>query len=803
MTQQPTPARRKGSVGDREAAPSTAVGSNNSHSNSAGRAQTPSRQLRSSTTTGSSSSTSANPGGNNKPTGAARASSAPKQRGKSASAPPPPPPPPPSRHDAALARMKAEAAGKSEDELQLLLQQLLRSARFTDAAYLIAASTALAAKFKTSDVVRLMLEAKQFEPTAQLIRAMQLQTNQLLVTLFVKELVRGAQFHAAVRYAQEFVQNFGKTDFGPRDLARPSWTPQALVQAMVRARHFRTALKFAKQFELLATFPARPLVASMLEARQWDDAVASVMEHRLFADFPVDALIATLLGARQWALAAKCMGKLAANKPALDAAAEALVRAAARAGDFVTALRYLREFKLEQVAERRRALLEDLVSTMVLYSEMYKAIKYALKFGLADSDEADADEMAPGDGPFATATLVRKALELGQYHVASLYIKKLRLKDQFGPELAEIALKQRARLLEFREFVGFRDAQLGHPANQHALAALLGDNVETDADFVELETAAVEIVVTETEEIVPRRRREPAPTPTDLTLTGDGESLAGVTAAASSEPSRHEGERQSRFSFARASATTESSAQPPPPGLLMSSFPATEQSSSASSFDFAQFASALQGTTQQSHAPTPPQALPGMQMRLPPALTQLPPPPPPPGPPGMQAMQQAAMYAPMAPSHHFGREPMPPPLPYAPMYPQVSQSGGFLSTMNAGQAPSLSSFLPPSAQPNPTGGFSGMDISSLAMQFHSGGGGGGGPPAFSMPANHSGAMRFAPQPPLAASAPPSAPAPAGLSQLFPTSFAPPLPPPQFAPPPRSSFKPSIGYTSVTTTRQKK
>lgn len=773
MTQQPTSARRKGSVGGRDVAPSTASSTSASVAVS-GRALTPSRQVRASTaTTTTSNTTAASHATSAKPLSAARASSAPKQRGKSTSAPPPPP----SRHDAALAKMTATAAGQREDELQLLLQQLLRRAQFTDAAYLIAASPALAAKFKTSDVVRLMLDAKQFEPTAQLIRDMQLQTNQLLVTLFVKELVRSTQFHAAVRYAQEFVQNFGKKDFGPRDHARPSWTPQALVQAMVRARHLKTALKFAKQFELLDTFPPRPLVAGMLEARQFDDAVASVMEFRLFADFPIDALIATLLRERQWSLAAKCMGKVTA-KPALDACADALVRAAAQAGDFVTSLRYLREFKLDDVATHR-ALLEDVVRTMALYSEMYKAIKYAIKFGLQDNDSDDNST-----GPFATRTLVRQAIEVGQVHVASLYIKKLRLKDAFAHELAEIAHKQTTQLHEFREFVGFRDAQVSHPASQQALAALLGDLAETDADFVALEAASTEIVLTESEEIVPRRRREAAPAEMRRSSDDDASRVA-----ASSDPGRLDSERQSRFSFARASASTESGVgaqlQPSPPGLALFATVAPAEPStspSTSSFDFAQFASAVQ-----SH--TPP-----VMNQLPPSLG---------GPPGM--------YASMAPIHHFGREPMPPPPPpasllYAPMYPQDTRSGGFLPTMHAGQAPSPPSFLPPpSALQNlSTGGFSGMDISSLAMQFHSGGG--GGPPAFGS-MNHSGAMRFAPQlhphAPPAASAPLSTPAALPQQQLFPASFAPPLPPPQFAPPPRSSFKPSIGYTSVTTTRQKK
>lgn len=186
-------------------------------------------------------------------------------------------PTPVSAFHAAISSIKQETLGKSEQELELQLQDRLRTGKFADAAYLIEACPLLNAKYKTSDVVRLVLENKQFDLTARLIRELGLQANQLLVTLFIKELIRSAQFHAAVRYAQEMVQNFGKQDFGPREQVRPSWTPQALIQAMIRAQQFKTALKFVRQFELLDTFPPRPLIASMLEAHQWEDAVSSVM----------------------------------------------------------------------------------------------------------------------------------------------------------------------------------------------------------------------------------------------------------------------------------------------------------------------------------------------------------------------------------------------------------------------------------------------------------------------------------------------------------------------------------------------
>lgn len=208
-----------------------------------------------------------------------RSSSQPKQRGKGNAGKLPPAPPALSVYEARLAKQRMECEGKSTEELEIQLQVLLQRGSYGDAAYLIEASEFLASKYKTADVVRLMLETKQFERATQLIREMSMTSNQLLVTLLVKDLVLASQFHAAVRVAQEMVQDFGKspTDVASNEQGRVGWTPLALVQAMIRAQHFRTALKFAKQFNLLETFPVVPLVASMFETRCWADGVSSVM----------------------------------------------------------------------------------------------------------------------------------------------------------------------------------------------------------------------------------------------------------------------------------------------------------------------------------------------------------------------------------------------------------------------------------------------------------------------------------------------------------------------------------------------
>ncbi|KAF1322672.1 hypothetical protein FI667_g11099, partial [Globisporangium splendens] len=812
MTQQATPRsnRRKDSVSEKDSAAGN--GSSATATTTTTRSQTPSRQH--------ADKKNANVAVSNGPLrgksgSTSRSSSIPKQRGKSAGgsnnssaslAPPP------SRYDVAMAKMKKQTEGKSDDELQLLLQQFLQSGQFEDAAYLIAASASLSAKFKTSDVVRLMLDAKQFDQTAQLIRDMKLQSNQLLVTLFIKEHVRSAQFHAAVRYAQEMVLNFGKKDFGPRDQERPSWTPQALIQAMFRAQQFKTALKFSKQFELLDAFPVLPLVASMFEARQWEDAISSVMEYRLFTDFPVEALIMKMLGERQWTLAVKCMGKVQ-TKDLLDKYADALVREAARMGDFVIAIRYLNEYKLDQ-NENKMSLLTYLIDCMINYGEMYKAIKYSIKFGLDKNPEDKSGNGAvqtASETPYDTKKLIRKAIEIGQYHVATLYIKKLRLKEHFVSELREMEQKQQGQLREFREFVRFREAQFSQIAIQQQLYALLGDTLIGDADMVELEPVIVDVVVSEAEEIIPRKKKTD-PEEEKCDENAPNNAAAGSVPAHqqfqsssdAKDKSPQSSERQSRFNFARTSVPDSAppglsmpssllanekermQASAPPPGLSQVpqvAPPRAEESSS--SFNFAQFASSIQQASGTPSAPgmTPPQP----QVH---------------GGPGPQHIQPNHQFAHQAPVLNgvYSRGPLssPPPQAFPSSYHQ-----GYMQSINPGQGqlPPPSYMMPPApAPPQRTQGVNSpsMDIAALAMQFHSVGAGRGfGAPGFG---NNSSSGAYPPQ--MSPLPPPPAGVPGGLNHLFP-SFAPPPPPPQFAPPPRSTFKPSIGYTSVTTTVKRK
>ncbi|TMW68407.1 hypothetical protein Poli38472_005875 [Pythium oligandrum] len=706
-----------------------------------------------------------------------------------------------SAFEMAVTKMKTASSGKSEEELGLMLQQLLQRGGFESAAYLIAVSPLLEAKYKVSDVIRLMLDMQHHEKAGQLIRDMKLQGDQLLVTLYIKELVRASLFHAAVRSAQEMVPNFGKKEAGTPEQAQPSWTPQALIQAMIRAQQFKTALKFTKQFGLLDVFPAAQLIASMFQARQWEDAVSSVLEYRLFVEFPLEVLVLKLLEHRQWNSGVKCINKLP-SKELTDKYSEALVREAARVGDFLTALRYLREFKLDQ-PDVNGALLKYFVDTMIAYGEFYKAIKYSIKFGLNVPSE---EEQETGEkSVYDTELLIRRAIASGQFHVALTYIKKLKLKDNFVAELSLIEQQQVRMQKEFREFVALRDAQQQHPLIQNQLASLLGLN--SNEKRVQ-QVQEVEVVVSVEERVVPRKPKtqvtQEAPVIRTTESTVEIKLREGVPAAevianrrSSGDSDQAEAPRQSRFSFARSTEqTSQSQTQPPtssrlPPGLASSDPQTISSQPSSSGFNFADFATALHDTGASTPLSSPP---PPPERPNPPQFSNSQGPPQPPfgqGIPGTSQrpggyFQQPPLpfnNPPPPPGSGYGAPPPPPPMP---MYYGGNQPGLAAPPLPNSSMPPMPGQSHMSSQSGPS-----MDISSLAMQFHARPSPPG--PAFNMGGAH---RSFAPPPP---------PLPPGV----PMGLFPPMPPPPqpfgMQPPmqPASTFKPSMSYTSVTTTRQKK
>ncbi|CAH0513364.1 unnamed protein product [Peronospora belbahrii] len=741
-----------------------------------------------------------------------------------------------------VAKARLYVDNATPEHLETQLQKLLKDKQYLDAAFLIAASPYLNARFQTSDVARLMLEQAKsliaLEQVAQLVRDLQLQRNDALVTLLINEMVRALHFGAAVRLAQEMVPAFGQHAAPATTTKRPCWTPKALIQAMLRAKKFRAALKYSKQFGLLEAFPAPHLVAGMLETRCWEEAISSVMEMQLFKEYPLEVLAVEMIKQRQWSQAAKCMNKMSDEDETKAKFYEALVLETAHVGDFVTSLRYLREFKLDQGSEDRTvSLLRYLVDLMLAHGEFYKAIKYAIKFKLAKNPLNDA--IAAAEAALAAANgeearplkkddhieylsqynveiLIRKAIDGGQLHVATTYIKRLRLREKFAEELVAIEKAQQNWLLEFRQYAQLRLAQFQDSVLQQNLRDLLGD--QADDEMVDLEPVEKDIVLSEEEEIVSQDEKaqqvEDKEDKSKLTEK-PCEALSFSESNGIGETKQRESNTfaatsvESRFGFARATLTPPPSlpsglvsvvgvsclagdSQPctkslsptkpaPPPGLFNSSEAEPVQADkpdSADSFNFANFAKSFQ-----VNGPAPPSpassSLPPQQLSLPqlPQQSFL----------SQQQQVKAIFGRPMSNGQYASGSPghsMPSMMP--PQKEMYHPQGNM--PLDAMQPRGYLQPLPPPPLPRPSNNRGGaVDVAALAMQFHKGSGSNG----------LSGFSGYAgPQPPLGD----LCAAPSGQQQ----QFSPGMPPLPFgAPPPQSAFKPSMSYTSVTTTRQKK
>lgn len=563
-----------------------------------------------------------------------------------------------------------------------------------------------------------------------------------------------------------------------------------------------------------------------------------------------------MLEQRQWTLAVKCLNKLE-SKEELAKFQQALVQEAARVGDFVTSIMYLREFKLDQ-PDTYQALLRFIVDSMISHGEFYKAIKYAIKFELAGDAENAAGDL---QSQYGTKALILRAIQSGQYHVATTYIKKLKLRDDFAEELVEIERLQQARLAEFRQYLQLRAAQYEDPAYQRQLYLLLGEKAVADAEMIVLDPVEVDVVISETEEVFPRKKKAPASTEEESSLVDSTTPQAPVEVAVGApapergveealnelQVSESSPQRQSRFKFAQATTTptAEKSAVvsplipgEPQPTTVEPPLPASSPLPQPPGFNFAEFASSVQQMPPRGIQP-PGFQPPGFQ---PPAPTQassihqsvaqsqphgttIQSAPQPPLPQGFRPVvqhPQGGMPAHSAYSNPPMRGHMQSPVggmgyPRGPAPPAMPSGAGFTPSFQPPLPPQPSQVMhtPPYSMgnSNPTMGSSsantatsgsggGFDIASLAMQFHNSS---GSTPGFS--SSGFGGSNVAPPPPPTppmgyANNPMRPYQPAGgypgaphLSPAF--GFAPP-------PPPTSTFKPSIGYTtSVITTRPKK
>ncbi|OQS06925.1 hypothetical protein THRCLA_01052 [Thraustotheca clavata] len=366
--------------------------------------------------------------------------------------------------------------------LEIQLQTLLTSGKYEETAAWIQGSAYLMEKYHLADVVRLVLDQKQFDLAGRLIRDFKLAENQALVTLFIKELVRSGQFNLAVRYAQELVVGFNKGGIESPN-HRPTWTPQTLIQAMIRAQQFKSALKYTKQFQLEQLFPVKQLILGLLEDRAWTDAFSAIVEQKLENEFSLDKLVDHMMDENQWSSAFKSIkAKPSVFTPRM------VVQRMLLCGDFLPAIAAIKDYGFEQ----DEPLLKQALDSMIHFNEFYKTLKYSAKFGLSN------------ESPYTPQELIRAAINKKQHHVAKLYIQKHKLEAAFTAELKHMEEEKVDKLLSFRAFLQQKRHQLDRSGYKLKLQHCLGPLYDPEDDFEQKEE---EIILSIDEEVIPRPKK--------------------------------------------------------------------------------------------------------------------------------------------------------------------------------------------------------------------------------------------------------------------------------------------------------
>ncbi|EQC28979.1 hypothetical protein SDRG_13316 [Saprolegnia diclina VS20] len=544
--------------------------------------------------------------------------------------------------------------------LEQQLQVLLTSHRFEEAASWIQSSAYLSEKYQLADVVRLVLDQRQFDLAGRLIRNLKLGENQALVTLFIKDLVRSGQFNLAVRYAQELVPAFNSPE---SPAPRASWTPQTLIQAMIRAQQYKAALKYTKQFQLERVFPPKQLIAGLMEERAWTDASAAITECKLQDEFSLDKLVDRMMNEQQWAAALKCIkGRPSAFTTRM------LVERMILCGDFLPAIAAIKDFGLGADLP----LLRQMLDSMLSFKELYKALKYASKFGL-DADAA-----------YAPQSLIRVALGEKQHHIAQLYIKKYKLEHEFAAELAAMESEKLDKLLAFRVLMQRKRHRLCRPEYQAQYRLCLGDLYDHD-EHKEEEIVSIE------ETTVPRTARHPLLVEDGLDDDDDDDEILLQKPPIFNTDDDDDGDDVPHtFLFNKPKASSFLSSLHSSTSMDVPSFsdsfrldalnvaPMDRSFQLDRPFDLAAFAKTVEAP------PLPPSMPPPLPKTMPPAPMPYPPPPPP-----------SSSY-----------QPPPPPLPTTTSYQPPLPPPAF----------SMQQFFPqppPPPQSNPA-----FNVASLAMQFH-------------------------------------------------------------------------------------
>jgi hypothetical protein len=360
----------------------------------------------------------------------------------------------------------------STEEAMNMLKKKVRHHEWDSVWHLLQTSSIVQTFMKEPDFIRVMIESSDFHAAGNYIRKLGIYRQDLkpLINLLISRLLHAGLFERAVSSAAELVEGFNqkcqdKSYLEVTDQA--TWTPLAVLQAMVRRKNYDCALRYVSEWGLDEQYPPPTLIKGLFQTKEFTLAVTHIKRRQMMNLFPLDSVVQLMLQGRDWDAAVK----LVRETPALQEKWTdlQLVRPIVEARDFIDAVRYM--YALKIIVDNResnsvggdtvrhlpvnspeRRLCCDLVRSMVAEAEFYKALKYCLKFQL--------------ESEFAPETLIQGAINAGQFHIAQKYIIGLALEGKFPDFAAQYVASRRAMACEFRSLVKARQAHFEHVCRQ-------------------------------------------------------------------------------------------------------------------------------------------------------------------------------------------------------------------------------------------------------------------------------------------------------------------------------------------------
>jgi hypothetical protein len=329
-----------------------------------------------------------------------------------------------------------------------------------DAVWSLLHTSAIVQTFmKEPDFIRVMIESSDFHAASKYIRELGVYRQDLkpLINLLISRLLNAGLFERAVSSAMEFVEGYEQKCHDTSYLQfneQSSWTPLAILQAMIRRRNYECALRYVSEWSLDDKFPPQTLIKGLFQTKQFTVAVTHIKRRQMTQFFPLDSVVQLMFQGKDWDAAMKLVRETASLQEKWTAIN--LIQPIVDAGDFIACVHYMYQLKIvvenpdgnvEPIKEGtpERKLLCHMIKGMVAHTEFYKALKYSLKFQLAVE--------------FPPKVLIQQTIKAGQYHVAQKYIQNLELAKEFPKFKNQHKHAKRAMARDFRALMKIRHAE--------------------------------------------------------------------------------------------------------------------------------------------------------------------------------------------------------------------------------------------------------------------------------------------------------------------------------------------------------